>query len=61
MIENFVINYAFLLNMQRILQNIGQALIDFSKDSWSRVPIDNDTQRTMQKRGINLKHKCIPS
>ena len=38
----------------------GQALIDFSKDSWSRVPIDNDTQRSTQKRGINLQQKCIP-
>ena len=38
----------------------GQALIDFSKDSWSRVPIDNDTQRSTQKRGINLQHKFIP-
>ena len=24
----------------------GQTLIDFSKDSWSSVLIDNDTQRT---------------
>ena len=38
----------------------GETLIDFSKDEWSRVFIDNDTERITQKRGINLQHKCIP-
>ena len=38
----------------------GQTLIDFSKDSWSRILIDNAMQKTTQRRGINLQPKCIP-
>ena len=38
----------------------GQCLIDFSSDSWSRVPLDNDAQHPPQKRSNNLQQKCTP-
>jgi len=37
----------------------GQTQTYFSKDSWSRISIDHNEQKSTQKRWINFQHTCI--